>query len=178
MPGTPRIVVEMAFLLALVFGENVLMVSPLAAAVLLAAELALGMALVRPWAPVHGGLASRVVATVLVVVAVAAPAAVEHPGFAGASRQLGVEIAAGTPERKPQTLAKNRAIKAASGHRAESSQTPTFTFLHKTSAEFQIRFSHERIGPNCSCVGPGVTPFRWRVRSLGLVVVSDAIFLS
>jgi membrane protease YdiL (CAAX protease family) len=98
MPGTARIVVEMAFLLVLVFGENVLMVSPLAAAVLLAAELALGMALVRPWARVQGGLASRVAATVLVVIAVAAPAAVEHPGFAGASRKLGVEIAAGAPE--------------------------------------------------------------------------------
>jgi uncharacterized protein len=97
MPGAVRIVLEMALLLLLVFGENVLMVSPLFGALLLAAELALAMGLVRPWARAHGSVAARVAATALVVLGVVAPAAVEHPSFAGASRKLGVEIAVGGP---------------------------------------------------------------------------------
>jgi len=97
MPGTARIVLEMALLLALVFGENVLLVSPLVGALVLAAELSLAMGLVRPWGRAHGGVATRAAATVLVVLAVVAPAAVEHPGFAGTSRKLGVEIDLGSP---------------------------------------------------------------------------------
>jgi membrane protease YdiL (CAAX protease family) len=96
MPGKARIASEMALLLALVFGENVLTVSPLVAALLLAAELSVAMALARPWARVHGGIAARVTATVALVLAVVAPAAVEHPAFAGASRKLGVEVAVGS----------------------------------------------------------------------------------
>jgi uncharacterized protein len=95
MPGRGRIALEITLLLVLVFGENLLMVSPVAAALVLGAGLALAMALVSPWARVHGGIAARVASTVLVVLAVLAPAAVEHPGFAGLSRRLGVGIAVG-----------------------------------------------------------------------------------
>jgi membrane protease YdiL (CAAX protease family) len=96
MPARGRIVLEMVLLLALVFGEGALTASPVAAALVVAATLALAMALVRPWARVHGGVASRVAATVLVVLAVVAPAMVEHPGLSGPSRRLGIGIAVGS----------------------------------------------------------------------------------
>jgi membrane protease YdiL (CAAX protease family) len=97
MPARGRIVIEMVLLLALVFGEGVLTASPVAAGLLLAATLALAMALVRPWTRAHGGVVARVAATVLVVLAVVAPAAIEHPGLSGASRRLGIGIAVGSP---------------------------------------------------------------------------------
>jgi uncharacterized protein len=97
MPGKARIALETALLLTLVFGENLLMVSARVAARLLAVELLVAMILVRPWARVHGGIAARVAATGIIILAVVAPAAVEHPGLAGASRKLGVEITAGAP---------------------------------------------------------------------------------
>ena len=97
MPARGRIVIEMVLLLALVFGEGVLTASPIAAGLLLAATLALAMGLVRPWTRVHGGVVARVAATVLVVLAVVAPAAIEHPGLSGASRRLGIGIAVGSP---------------------------------------------------------------------------------
>jgi membrane protease YdiL (CAAX protease family) len=95
MPPRRRIVLEVALLLVLVFGEGALMVSLAVGVVVVAAALALAMALVRPWARVHGGAPARVAATVLCVVAVVAPAMVEHPGI-GASRRLGIEIAVGS----------------------------------------------------------------------------------
>jgi membrane protease YdiL (CAAX protease family) len=98
MPGRGRILLEMALLLALVFGETVLMLSPILAGLLLAAELGLALALVRPWTSVHGGILGRALATVLVVLAVVAPAMVEHPEFAGPSRRLGIGIANGALE--------------------------------------------------------------------------------
>jgi len=97
MPARGRIVLEMALLLTLVFVEGVLAASPVAAALVLAATLGLAMALVRPWARVHGGVVARLTATVLVVLAVVAPAAIEHPGLAGQSRRLGIGIAVGSP---------------------------------------------------------------------------------
>src|ERR1019366_7554381 len=97
MPARGRIVIEMVLLLALVFGEGVLTASPIAAGLLLAATLALAMGLVRPWTRVHGGVVARVAATVLFVLAVVAPAAIEHPGLSGASRRLGIGIAVGSP---------------------------------------------------------------------------------
>ena len=96
MPPRSRIVLEVALLLVLVFGEGVLMVSPAVGTVVVAAALALAMALVRPWARVHGGVLARAAATVLCVVAVVAPAMVEHPGI-GPSRRLGIGIAVGSP---------------------------------------------------------------------------------
>ena len=84
MPGRRRIALEITLLLLLVFGERVLMMSPVVAAIVLAVALGLAMALVRPWASVHGGIAARVAAVVLVVLAVVAPAVVEHPGIRGA----------------------------------------------------------------------------------------------
>lgn len=96
MPGRRRIALEITLLLLLVFGERVLMMSPVVAAIVLAVALGLAMALVRPWASVHGGIAARVAAVVLVVLAVVAPAVVEHPGIAGLSRRLGIGIAVGS----------------------------------------------------------------------------------
>jgi membrane protease YdiL (CAAX protease family) len=97
MPGRGRIVLEVVLLVVLVFGEGVLMLSAAIAAVMLAAALAMAMAMVRPWTRVHGGLFGRAVTTVVVVLAVVAPAMVEHPGFGGPTRMLGVGIAVGSP---------------------------------------------------------------------------------
>jgi membrane protease YdiL (CAAX protease family) len=95
MPARGRIVLEMVLLLVLVFGEGALTV-PVAAALVVAATLVLAMALVRPWAHIHGGRFARAIATVVVVLAVVAPAMVEHPGLAGATRKLGIGIAPGS----------------------------------------------------------------------------------
>jgi len=98
MPSRGRIGLEVALLLLLVFGEHLLVASPVAAAVVLAATLALAMGLVRPWARVHGSVVARVAATALVVLAVVVPAMVEHPGLSGPTRKLGIGIAVGAPE--------------------------------------------------------------------------------
>ncbi len=97
MPGRGRIVAEMVLLVALVFAAGPLIVSPLTAVLVLGFELALALALVRPWARVHGGVLSRVFATALVLAAVLAPAAIERPDF-GESRKLGVGITNGSVE--------------------------------------------------------------------------------
>ncbi|HEY1956455.1 MAG TPA: CPBP family glutamic-type intramembrane protease [Polyangiaceae bacterium] len=97
MPSRWRIVLEMILLVALVFAANAFVVSMLTAIIVVGVELALALALVRPWARVHGGVVSRVLSTVLVVLAVVAPAAIERPDF-GASRRLGVGVANGTAE--------------------------------------------------------------------------------
>jgi membrane protease YdiL (CAAX protease family) len=104
MPARGRIVLEMMLLLMLVFGEGVLTASPIAAGLVVAATLTLAMTLVRPWARVHGSVVARVAATVLVVLAVVAPATIEHPGLSGPSRRLGIGIAVGSPaEGDPST---------------------------------------------------------------------------
>lgn len=97
MPSRGRVVVEMLLLVALVFASSALVVSLATAAAVVACELAVAMALVRPWARVHGSVAARALATVVVVLAVAAPAAIERPDL-GAPRKLGVGIAAGAVE--------------------------------------------------------------------------------
>jgi membrane protease YdiL (CAAX protease family) len=99
MPSRARIVVEMALLVTLVFaGGFVMLLSPIVAAVIVALELVVAMLVVRPWSRAHGGIASRCVAVVLVVLAVAAPAAVERPSFAGESRRLGIGTEIGARE--------------------------------------------------------------------------------
>jgi membrane protease YdiL (CAAX protease family) len=97
LPSRRRMVVEIVLLLFLVFGEGQVIASPVVAALVVGATLVFAMALVRPWARVHGGIAGRVAATALVVLAVVAPAMVEHPGLSGATRRLGIGIAPGSP---------------------------------------------------------------------------------
>jgi len=94
MPSRGRVALEMALLLAVVFAANAFVVSLLTAALVTGLVLALALALVRPWAPVHGSIASRALAFVVVVLAVLAPAAIERPDL-GASRRLGVGMVAG-----------------------------------------------------------------------------------
>lgn len=98
MPRRRRIIVEMLLLMALVFGGTSMMTSPTIAAVVVAIELAVAVAVVRPWSSVHGGIASRLVACLLVVLAVIAPALIERPSFAGESRHLGIGTAASARE--------------------------------------------------------------------------------
>lgn len=91
MPGRARVVLEMLLLVALVFAASAFVVSTLTAAIVLGGELIVAMALVRPWARVHGGVVSRALSTSLVVLAVVAPAMIERPDF-GQQRRLGVGI--------------------------------------------------------------------------------------
>ncbi|HEY3820031.1 MAG TPA: CPBP family glutamic-type intramembrane protease [Polyangiaceae bacterium] len=93
MPSRRRIVLEALLLLVLVFGEGSL-ASPIAAALVVAATLAFAIALVRPWSRAHGGLLGRAASTLVVVLAVVAPAMVEHPGLSGPTRRLGIGIEA------------------------------------------------------------------------------------
>ena len=95
MPGRPRVLAEVLLLLALVMGHG--LSSRLAAALLAFAELAFALALVRPWARLHGGQMSRAVAWVVVIVAVVVPAMIELPNLAGAPRHLGVALVPATP---------------------------------------------------------------------------------
>jgi membrane protease YdiL (CAAX protease family) len=95
MPARGRVAVEMLFLLALVFAANAFVVSTVTAAIVVGCELLLALALVRPWARVHGSILARVLVGFVVLLAVVAPAAIERPDI-GSSRRLGVGIVAGT----------------------------------------------------------------------------------
>jgi membrane protease YdiL (CAAX protease family) len=97
MPARGRIALEMFLLASLVFAAGALIVSTVTAAVVVACELALATALVRPWSRVHGSVFGRALAAAVVVLAVVAPAAVQRPGL-GTSRRLGVGIANGAVE--------------------------------------------------------------------------------
>ena len=95
MPARGRVVAEIVLLLAVVFASSALVVSAVTAAVVVSLQLVLAMLLVRPWA--RGSIAYRVLATVVVVLAVIAPAAIQRPEI-GASRRLGVGIGSGALE--------------------------------------------------------------------------------
>lgn len=95
MPPRRRLALQIALLLALVFGGAGLVAWPVALAVLVALELVLAVVLVRPWAPLHGGPMARAVATLVVVAAVVLPALFGDAGRSAPTRRLGVGIAAG-----------------------------------------------------------------------------------
>ena len=97
MPGRGRVALEMFMVVMLVFAASAFVVSTMTAIVVIGVELAFTMALVRPWSRVHGGLASRALAILVVVLAVVAPAAIERPEI-GKARMLGVGVAAGAAE--------------------------------------------------------------------------------
>ena len=98
MPPRGRIALEMLLVVTLVFAGGVASLSPVLAAFVVLFELALATVVVRPWSVAHGGVASRVLAGFVVLVAVIAPVLVERPDFAGAQRRLGVRIATGQLE--------------------------------------------------------------------------------
>ncbi|HEY8090005.1 MAG TPA: CPBP family glutamic-type intramembrane protease [Polyangiaceae bacterium] len=104
MPGRRRLALEALLVLMLVFGEGAASLSPVLSAIVVIATLALALALVRPWAALHGAVAARVGKTLVVVVAVVLPALFAHQSLAGLSRHLGVGVSpastvAGDPPR-------------------------------------------------------------------------------
>jgi len=98
MPSKGRAAIEMAFVVSLVFAGAFTMNSPILAAIVVAFELALAAIVVRPWSRVHGGITSRALASVIVLLAVIAPAVIERPAIAGETRRLGIGTAVGARE--------------------------------------------------------------------------------
>jgi membrane protease YdiL (CAAX protease family) len=92
MPSTGRIALEITLLLGLMFGASALPESAPLTILALALVLALALSLVRPWRPSESGMVGKSLATGLVVLAVLAPAFVEHPTLGDPSRRLGVGV--------------------------------------------------------------------------------------
>ena len=98
MPSRRRVAIEMVLLVSLVFASGFLGASAVTAAIVVALELVVAIAIVKPWSRVHGGVASRALAAIVVVLAVIVPAAIERPAMGAAARHLGVGSGVGSRE--------------------------------------------------------------------------------